>query len=130
MIGSKTLEEWADEMGMSVTDCEQLIKSSPFLEELAEKMGMSLTNCKQLIAMRKIPIPFTSDEMIEESKKFPPAQQPPYHARDTVDPDIWFRLYLTKRLRLGYEFYNNPARTIGFLGFDCDNVAVYAYSLV
>jgi hypothetical protein len=93
------------------------------LDVLTDEMGMSLTDCEQLIARGKMPVPFTSDEMVEEGGNIPSGN--PYHVRDTIDQDIWYRLHRTKRLRLGYEFYNHPARTADFLGFDSDNVAVY-----
>jgi hypothetical protein len=96
---------------------------SKTIEELADEVGMPLADVQQFIARGKIPLPITANEMVEEGNKISPKS--PYHARQTTDLEIWFRLFRTKRLRLGYEFYNHPARAGDFIGFDSEDVALY-----
>jgi len=97
---------------------------SKLVVDYAEEMGMSEEAYMEVQALGKVTIPYDSDDMVYEANNMPANSR--FHARETVDPDIWYRQKISKRMRNGKEFYENPGRTSNFNGFDPnDRTAVY-----
>jgi hypothetical protein len=90
---------------------------------LAQKMRMPVTDVQALVAKGKVPEPYDVEEIVDEAKNVPSAN--PFHVRNLVDKDIWFKQAICERMRIGRGFYDHPARTAGFKGFDPEKVAVY-----
>ncbi|MDR1596283.1 MAG: hypothetical protein LBR99_01130 [Treponema sp.] len=92
--------------------------------DYAGEMGMSVDAYMEVQALGKVPIPYDSDDMVCEANRIPSNFL--FHARDTVDPDIWYRQKISKRMRNGKDFYENSDRNGDFKGFDPnDRTAIY-----
>jgi hypothetical protein len=92
--------------------------------DYAGEMGMSVDAYMEVQTLGKVPIPYDSDDMVREANRMQTNDL--FHARDTVDPDIWYRQKISKRLRNGRDFYENSGRIADFKGFDPnDKTAVY-----
>jgi hypothetical protein len=92
--------------------------------DYAGEMGMSVEAYNEVLALGKVPIPYDSDDMVCDANQIPVGF--PFHARDTVDPDIWYRQKISKRMRNGKAFYENLNRRGNFNGFDPnDRTAIY-----
>jgi hypothetical protein len=94
------------------------------LASAADEMGMSTTAYKELLDQGKQPVPFDEDDIVREANSMPPDTS--YHVRDSVDPEIWYKLKITKRMQLGKKVYKHPNRRSSFKGFDkADKTAIY-----
>ena len=93
------------------------------LTGLATEMKIPVAIVQQLLARGIIPEPYDVDDVVKEANMLPSGNL--FHVRKVVPPDIWFSQAIYERMRIGKGFYEHPARTADFKGFDPEKVAVY-----
>jgi hypothetical protein len=93
------------------------------VRDLANDMRMPEAAVQELIARGMVPIPYDVDDVVQEANAKDP--NAPFHVRDCVPAIIWFKQYISERMRIGKGFYDYPTRIASFIGFDADRVAVY-----